>query len=235
MLRVSDTVKALIIINVIVFVGAMSMQETAIRLFALFYYENPSFEFWQPLTHMFMHGGLTHLAFNMIGLWMFGTPLEQRWGVKKFLFFYFSAGLGAALVQTGANYIELQLGIQELLGYGFTQENIQQALATGQYFPDYPGTLESYYSAAVGASGAIYGIMVAFAVYHPNAKLMLIFLPVPIAAKYFIPLVLIAAIIFGSTGTLGGIGHWAHIGGALFGFIMAWSWRKTGYHSNRMN
>ena len=235
MLRISETVKALLIINVIVFVGAMSMQETATRLFALFYFDNPSFEFWQPVTSMFMHGGITHIAFNMIGLWMFGTPLEQRWGTKKFLFFYFSAGLGAALVHMGANYIELQMAFQEIMAAGFTQDHIDLALNTGKVFVDFPDAFEPYYRPAVGASGAVYGIMVAFALYHPNAKLALIFFPVPVAAKYFVPVLLIAATIFGVSGTAGGIAHWAHIGGAVFGFLMAWSWRKSGNNLNRWN
>lgn len=235
MLRISDTVKALIIINVIVFVGAMTMQETAIRLFALFYFENPSFEFWQPVTSMFMHGGIGHLLFNMLGLWMFGTPMENQWGGKKFLFFFFSAGLGAAMVHTAANYIELQMNIKEMIAAGVTPERIEYLFNTGQELTNFSGYFDPFYTPALGASGAVYGILVAFALYYPNAKLMLIFLPVPVAAKYFIPVLLALDTFFGIQGSPFGIAHWAHIGGAIFGFIMAWSWRKNKFNSNHWN
>ena len=88
--RISETIKALIIINVIFFIGSSFLGDVAYKLFALFYFENPNFQYWQPLTHMFMHGGLMHILFNMYALWAFGSPLEQIWGRKKFLFFYFS-------------------------------------------------------------------------------------------------------------------------------------------------
>ena len=102
--RITDTVKVLIIINVLFFVGKLTMPDLADRLFSLYYFESPNFKFWQPVTHMFMHGGFGHILFNMFGLWMFGSPLEMQWGRNKFLFFYFSAGLGAALIHTLVNY-----------------------------------------------------------------------------------------------------------------------------------
>ena len=95
--RITDTVKILIIINVIVYAGSVFIGDVAYRLFSLYYFEHPDFQIWQPITHLFMHdrNGLMHIFFNMFGLYMFGAPLEERWGQKKFLFFYFSAGLGA--------------------------------------------------------------------------------------------------------------------------------------------
>ncbi|MDC7998915.1 rhomboid family intramembrane serine protease [Gilvibacter sediminis] len=228
MYSISETVKVLLIINVIVFVGTMSMPDTMYQLFSLYFYENPSFKFWQPVTHMFMHGSVSHIAFNMLGLWMFGTPLERQWGSKRFLFFYFSAGLGAALIHTLANYIDLQLDINFLTQVGIGRDLIDEAIANGQVFVDYPNiNFEGYFVPAVGASGAVYGVMTAFAVYYPNAQLMMIFLPIPIKAKYFVPLILIGYTVLNLTDNLPGIAHWAHVGGALFGFIMAWSWRKT--------
>ena len=98
--RISETIKVLIVVNVIFFAGTLMNQEVAYRLFSLYYFDNPNFHVWQPVTHMFMHGGLWHILFNMYALWAFGTPLEMRWGRKKFLFFYFSAGLGACLLYT---------------------------------------------------------------------------------------------------------------------------------------
>ncbi|MBT8263053.1 MAG: rhomboid family intramembrane serine protease [Bacteroidia bacterium] len=230
--RISETIKVLIIINVIFFIGTLLNQDLAYGLFSLFYYENPNFQFWQPLTHMFMHGGLWHILFNMYALWAFGTPLEMRWGRSKFLFFYFSAGLGAALVHTIANYYNFQEGVDTLIAAGATQADITEFLsnpANGVY-----KMYQAYHVPAVGASGAIYGILVAFAMMFPNIELMLIFLPIPIKAKYFVPVIILGDLIFGITGSPLGIAHWAHIGGALIGFIMAWYWKKNSFDNTRI-
>ncbi len=245
--RISETIKALIIVNVIFFIGTQLLGETAYKLFSLFYFENPYFQFWQPLTHMFMHGGFMHILFNMYALWAFGSPLEQIWGRKKFLFFYFSAGLGAALIHTLVNYYQVHSGMEALLNAGMNQVDISSMLTTGQYRSDILNsvsvdTIQSLYQSfntpAVGASGAIYGVLVAFGMMFPNAELMLIFLPVPIKAKYFIPGLILLDLFSGVTGfsVFGqGIAHWAHIGGALFGFIMAWYWKKNSFDSHRWN
>ncbi|MCT8339945.1 rhomboid family intramembrane serine protease [Flavobacteriaceae bacterium TK19130] len=252
--RITDTVKVLIIINVICFIGTQLNPDLFTRLFALYYYKNPNFQFWQPVTHMFMHGGFMHILFNMYALWAFGSPLEMRWGQKKFLFFYFSAGLGAALVHTIFNYFQFQPGYDALLASGLTDSQIiemlgnslQQAYgsSTGSFsvsLPEslpietYKTTLEAFANHAVGASGAIYGILVAFGLMFPNIELMLIFLPVPIKAKYFIPGLIVIDLFFGLTGSPLGIAHWAHIGGAIFGFIMAYYWKKNSFDSHRWN
>jgi len=181
---------------------------------------------------MFMHGGVWHILFNMYALWAFGTPLEMRWGRTKFLFFYFSAGLGAALVHTLANYYNFQEGVDALVAAGANQADITEFLsnpANGIY-----KMYQAYHVPAVGASGAIYGILVAFAMMFPNIELMLIFLPVPIKAKYFVPLIILGDLIFGITGSPLGIAHWAHIGGALLGFIMAWYWKKNSFDNTRL-
>jgi membrane associated rhomboid family serine protease len=221
--RISETIKALIIVNVIFFIGSSFLGDVAYKLFALFYFENPNFQYWQPITHMFMHGGLMHILFNMYALWAFGSPLEQIWGRKKFLFFYFSAGLGAALIHTLVNYYQVQEGMNALLNIGISQTEIMNMLNTGQYNSGIlesvsVESIESLYSSfntpAVGASGAIYGVLVAFGLMYPNAELMLIFLPIPIKAKYFIPLIIV---------------------GDLFGFIMAYYWKKNSFDSHRWN
>ena len=242
--RMTDAVKHLLIINVLVFIATQLYQEQMLTWFSLWYPENPNFGWWQVITHMFMHGGLFHILFNMYALWAFGTPLEQMWGRNKFLFFYFSAGLGAALLHTGVNYFVFQDGLQALVDQGVDKNQIMEIIAQGQYstaWNDMIGAdkvdsfLSAYNTPAVGASGAIYGILVAFAFAFSEAELMLIFLPIPIKAKYFVPLLIAGDLIFGFTGTATGIAHFAHIGGAIAGFIMMWYWKKNQFNDNRWN
>ncbi|MGB0788481.1 MAG: rhomboid family intramembrane serine protease [Marinirhabdus sp.] len=241
--RLTDTVKILIIINVICFIGTLLLGDTAYRLFSLYYYGSPDFKVWQPLTHMFMHGNFMHILFNMYALFAFGSPLETRWGQKKFLFFYFSAGFGAALVHTLVNYFQYTTGYDALAAAGLGPADIMAVLETGQYNTVIlesvaQDTIQNFYGAyhtpAVGASGAIYGVLVAFGLMFPNVALMLIFLPIPIKAKYFIPLIIVGDLFFGITGSPFGIAHWAHIGGALFGFVMAWYWKKNSFNDHRL-
>jgi membrane associated rhomboid family serine protease len=179
---------------------------------------------------MFMHGNTMHLLFNMIGLWMFGSAMEQIWGARKFIFFYFSAGLGAVLINAAVGYFLVHSGMQQMIADGFTQPYINELLANGRLYTEYDWFL-TYYGSMLGASGAVYGVLVAFAWYFPNAKLMLMFLPVPIAAKYFVPVLLLLDLIFGISGAGTGIAHFAHIGGAIFGFIMAFVWKKNSFNT----
>jgi membrane associated rhomboid family serine protease len=172
----------------------------------------------------------------MYGLWAFGTPLEQMWGRNKFLFFYFSAGLGAGAIYTLVNYYQFIGVYDQLVNMGVSVSDIQNILNTGSYneaaisisnekMTDFYMT---YHTPAVGASGAVYGVLVAFAMAYPNSKLALIFFPVPIAAKYFIPVIILGDLFFGVTKySVGNIAHFAHIGGALIGFLIAWSWRNN--------
>jgi len=240
--RITETVKVLIIVNVICFVGTLVSGDLAYKLFSLYYFENPSFQIWQPLTHMFMHGGFMHILFNMYALWAFGSPLEMRWGRKKFLFFYFSAGFGSAFIYLLVNYLKIHSGFDALLAAGLDQSQIMAFLETGQYNTSILQSVpketmqmmyNTFHTPAVGASGAIYGVLVAFGLMFPNVELMLIFLPIPIKAKYFIPVIILGDLIFGITGSPFGIAHWAHIGGAIFGFIMAYYWKKNSFDSTR--
>lgn len=243
--RITETVKVLLIINVIFFVGTMILGDPAYRLFSLWFFKNDNFQVWQVITHMFMHGGLTHILFNMYALWAFGGPIEQMLGQKKFVFFYFSAGIGAALLHTLVNYYDFQSGYNALLDAGMSMGNIETLLKTGEYSTSIlesvsKETLQdlyaSYNTPAVGASGAIYGILVAFGMMFPNVELFLLFVPVPIKAKYFIPVLIALDLFSGVTGYSifgGGIAHFAHVGGALFGFIMMWYWKKTQFNKNR--
>ncbi|MCX2681547.1 rhomboid family intramembrane serine protease [Galbibacter sp. EGI 63066] len=243
--RITDAVKHLLIVNVLFFIATLLFGDQMYQLFSLWFPKNENFQLWQIVSHMFMHGGFMHILFNMYALWAFGSPLEEMWGRKKFFFFYFSAGLGSALIHTLVNYYYFNEGMQALLSEGYRQAEIMDLLRNGQYNKGWynvvPGNtldnfLSSYMSPAVGASGAIYGILVAFGMMFPNAELMLIFLPIPIKAKYFIPALIGLDLFSGVTGYSifgAGIAHFAHIGGALFGFIMMWYWRKNQFKNNR--
>lgn len=246
MMNMTEMVKHLIIINVLFFVGSMFVPATGDFL-SLFYFENPNFKIWQPLTHMFMHGGFMHIFFNMFALYSFGSALEHFWGGKKFLFFYISCGLGSALLHTAVNYFSFHHGLDFLIENGFHKEEIIKVISEGKYdtrWEELMGAgrfnnfLQSYIVRAVGASGAIYGLLVAFAFMFPNAGLALIFLPVPVKAKYFVPGLLALDLFLGLKGNSifgggTGIAHFAHIGGAIVGFIMMSYWKKNQFNNNR--
>lgn len=240
--RMTEAVKHLLIINVIVFFATQLYGDQMYQWMSLWFPKNNNFEWWQVVTHMFMHGNLMHILFNMYALWAFGTPLEQMWGKGKFLFFYFSAGLGSAALHTGVNYFLFNEGLNALEGAGIAKTQVLDILAQGKYSPGWydlvpKGTIDSMLTAfntpAVGASGAIYGILVAFAFMYSEAKLMLIFLPVPIKAKYFVPILIAVDLIFGIGNVNTGVAHFAHIGGALIGFIMMWYWKKNQFNNKR--
>jgi membrane associated rhomboid family serine protease len=238
MTRITDAIKHLIILNAIVFIAPQFLQLDFSNILALHFPKNEHFGFWQYVTHMFMHGGFSHILFNMYGLWAFGSPLEQMWGRNKFLFFYFSAGIGAGLIYTLANYIQFQ-GIYELfIDAGLNSSEIISILESGKTNDSrvvnaitqnqFDKVIGLYNSKAVGASGAVYGVLVAFGMYFKDAKLMMIFFPVPIAAKYFIPVLIGIDVFFGVTNhSIGNIAHFAHIGGALIGFLIAFYWKKN--------
>lgn len=238
-----DIVKQLIIINVLFFLGSMSLGNAAYDLLALHYPQNPKFAPWQVVTHMFMHGSINHILFNMFGLWMFGGTLAQMWGRNKFLFFYLSTGLGAAALQLGINYFQISTVVGQLVEAGYSATALTETLQSGQNNTalsnvisqaELSQLLTSFNMSMVGASGALYGILVAFAFLFPNTELMIIFLPIPIKAKYFVPILLASDLFFGfSSYSLGPIAHFAHLGGAVTGFIMMWYWKKQQFNNNR--
>ncbi len=247
-MQITPTVKQLLIINILFFAGTLFVGEQAYDYLSLFFFENSKFEYWQILTHMFMHGGFMHIAFNMFALYSFGSSLEYFWGGKKFLFFYISCGLGAAAFHTLINYFQFREGYNLLIESGYSSAEIQSLLngdsvqVMGR--PDIGLQLKSFFDAhnipMVGASGAIYGLLVAFAFMVPNAELALMFIPVPIKAKYFVPGLLVVDLILGVSGQsifggASGIAHFAHIGGALIGFLMMWYWKKNQFTGNRWN
>jgi membrane associated rhomboid family serine protease len=241
--KLTAGIKHLIIINVILFVAPQLLQLDFTNMLALHFPKNEHFGIWQYVTHMFMHGSITHILFNMYGLWAFGSPLEQMWGRKKFLFFYFSAGLGAGLIYTLVNYYQFN-GIYDLfVSAGLNPSEIISVLETGTTNDSrvvnaitqtqFNKITSLYNTPAVGASGAVYGVLAAFGLYFKDAKLALIFLPIPIAAKYFIPVMILGDLFFGVTKySVGNIAHFAHIGGALIGFTIAYFWKKNEFKTN---
>lgn len=235
--QVTPVVLVLIVINVALFlINSLTTFELN-QWFALYFPENSQYGIWQYVTSMFMHGSLPHLLFNMLGLYMFGSALEKIWGMKKFLFFYFSAGIGAGIIYTLVNYFQFTASFDSLIGLGLANFEIKDILLTGSYNDQYPGLdkemliefYKTYHTPMVGASGAIYGVLVAFAIRYPNTKLFLLFIPFPIAAKIFVPVLLLLDLFSGVTGFSlfgGGIAHFAHLGGALVGFLLVFYWRN---------
>ncbi len=272
---ITPTVKQLLIVNFLFFVGSQLLGDGAYQYLSLYDIENDSFRFWQPLTHMFMHAevyngnfsNIMHIAFNMFALYSFGSILEHYWGGIKFLFFYISCGLGAALLHSLVNYVHIQLLLDQLsqlslsasdlhllLNADYTSvfdENgqmvasqVSKIMEKAQFqqadFNTLIKAVQLCQTPAVGASGAIYGLLVAFAFMAPNAELGLMFIPIPIKAKYFVPGLLAVDLFMGVSGEsifggASGIAHFAHIGGALVGFLMVWYWKKNQFKSNRWN
>jgi membrane associated rhomboid family serine protease len=225
----------LLIINIALFLMLYFLQVSQLMSFALYFPINEQFHYWQFLTHMFMHGGIVHLLFNMYALWAFGTPLENTWKTPKFIFFYFATGIGAGIIYSLANYYQFNNIYSEISSLGYSVEAIESMLNTGyaeQNLITHVGKdrliefISIFNSPAVGASGAIYGLLVAFAFTYPHAKLALIFFPVPVRAKYFVPVIIFVDLFFGITKySVGNVAHFAHIGGALTGLVMMLFWR----------
>ena len=246
--RISPTVKQLLIINVIFYFGSsMSLNtEFIYSLFSLHFPENPNFKFWQLITHMFMHGGILHLAFNMFALWMFGSAIESIFGSRRFIFFYITCGLGAALAQIGFLYYSFYSNLDILTNSGYDSQSVLNLLMEGRYNTNWGNILgadgllsfnTSFLATMVGASGAIMGVLVAFGMFFPESKLMLIFFPIPIKAKYFIPGIILLDLFSAITGQAifspSNTAYIAHIGGALTGFLIMYYWKKNQFNQNR--
>ena len=245
MSRTPIIITQLLVINLIFYVGSQFSYSISRDIFSLFYFENDKFLYTQLVSHMFMHGNIMHLAFNMLALWMFGSTLVNIWGKNKFLFFYFSCGIGAAVLQNYSNFVNINSFTNILSDAGISQEQIVSVLKTATY-PTYildfisEAEMLSAYSdfntPMIGASGAIYGIVVAFSFMFPNTKLMLLFPPVPVKAKYLVPGLIVVDLFFGLTSaSIGSIAHFAHIGGAITGFLMMWYWKKSQFNNRRWN
>ena len=246
--RISPTVKQLLIINIIFYFGSSFSLNTEFiySLFSLHFPENPEFKFWQLLTHMFMHGGILHLAFNMFALWMFGSAIESIFGSRRFLFFYLTCGLGAAIAQISFLYYSFYSNLDLLLNSGYEQQTVLNLLMEGKYNTSWVNILgqeglmsfnPSFLSTMVGASGAIMGVLVAFGMFFPESKLMLIFFPVPVKAKYFIPGIILLDLFSAITGQAifspSNTAFIAHLGGAFTGFLIMYYWKKNQFNRNR--
>lgn len=270
---ISETVKHLIIINAIFFAGAFvfGFRDIFFELFALYFPHNNLFQSWQLVSHMFMHGGVQHILFNMFALWMFGTTVEQVMGRRKFIFFYLTSGLGAVFLSFVVYYAQVLPLISNLENAGFSDDLITQLMnldiVRGNRFEgrllyeQMSPILENYslnlnsinddlfmnifelntmnFQSMVGASGAIMGVLVAFGMLFPESKLMLLLLPVPIKAKFFIPIIigldLFSAVTGVSIFSPSNTAYVAHLGGALTGFIIMYFWKKSQFDKYRWN
>ncbi len=205
----------------------------------LYFFEHPQFRIWQLVTHVFLHGGLAHLALNMIALWSFGQILERVWGAQRFLVFFLLCGVGAGAISLLVNYVSYYNSYESLLASGASVGDLSRLINQGQV-TNTLGQLATeeqlsqfYYlfnAPMIGASGAIYGILVAFTLLFPNFKVQLIFLPIPVAAKFFVPVLLLIDLAAGFTGwSIFGlnIAHFAHIGGAVVGLVLVLWWMRS--------
>lgn len=200
-------VKNLIIANCVALLATslLPMGDDIVERFALFNVAGPLFKSYQVFTYMFLHGGVSHLFFNMFALWMFGRQLEYELGSQRFFTYYMVCGIGAALLQLGVGYAEFMHSVAET----GLQASVR-LLATP----------------TVGASGAVYGLLLAFGVLHPNNVIMLIFPPIAMKAKWFVVIYGLLELFFGLSGYQAGVAHFAHLGGMLWGLALLYWWRK---------
>ena len=229
-------IKNLLIINGLMFMGTVVMGNMGfdfVKWFALYFPASPNFMPHQLITHMFMHGNFGHIFFNMFALWMFGTALENYWGGKRFLIYYMITGLGAAALHLGVNYAEFEYYKSVLIDGGFSPADIQQLLAHGSWSEDLTAprsAIEHFYNIynapTLGASGAVFGILLAFGMTFPNQYIYLYFL-FPIKAKWFVIIYGGLELINGVFGMSDGIAHFAHLGGMLFGYFLIKHWNRN--------
>ena len=209
--RTTPAVKNLIIINALAYFAQTVISQTpwgrVEDVFALHYHKSMLFKPFQILTHMFMHGGIFHLLFNMLALWMFGVILERVWGTKRFLIFYFICGVAAAFAQ--------------MLSYAYFFKDVNMSVASD-------ASAMATFSAALGASGAVMGVAAAFARLFPNTPLFIFPLPVPIKAKWAI-LGFFAFSVFSGVANVSGdnIAHFAHLGGGIAGYLLTIFWNRN--------
>ncbi len=213
--RIPPVVKNIIIINIIMFVATLIIGNFMYEKLSLFYFKSQFFKPYQLLTHMFMHGSFVHILFNMYTLFFFGSVLENVWGGKKFLLYYLVTGIGAAILHS------LVLHLQAT--------GLENAITAGSY-QAYEQLRILYNTPTVGASGAIYGLLLAYGMLFPNNIIGLVFPPVALKAKYFVIIFGAIELLLGLTGRDSGVAHFAHLGGMIFGFFLIMHWKKN----NRM-
>ena len=216
--------KNLLVINILAFLATWVLQRSGIdlnSLLGLHFFLASDFRVYQFVTYMFLHGGFTHILFNMFALWMFGSVIERVWGPKKFLFYYIVCGLGAGIIQELVQYVNFTM--QGLTAYQYVSINGMQ-MPTADYINLWT---------TIGASGAIYGILLAFGMIFPNERLFIIPIPFPIKAKWLIAGYIIIELFSALSGPGDGVAHMAHLGGMLFGFLLIRYWQRPPDSSQR--
>ena len=224
-------VKNLLIINTLFFIGtiAFSSKIDLNEYLGLHYFTSPMFRPHQLVTYMFMHGSFTHILFNMFALWMFGNALENVWGSKRFLVYYMVTGIGAGLIQILVLYFRIshiESGLDpEMISY--VQEKGYDLLKEGKNFADpVIGKLNLLINTTtIGASGAVFGILLAFGMMFPNS-LIYVFFAIPVKAKYFVMIYGAIELFSGISGTADNVAHFAHLGGMIFGYLLLLYWKK---------
>lgn len=234
--EITPLVKAIIIINAVLFILTYYIYPNLLYYLAAYYPMSESFKSWQIITHMFTHGGWMHLLFNMFTLFSFGPVLEKILGQRKFIIFYIVCGLGSFVIYNLWNYFQIMQLARELTA---TNVNTAAVFANADIFninnafynslnPDGKQLFQLLVTPMVGASGAIFGVITAFAILFPNAELMLMFIPVPIKAKVLLPIVIAGSLYLGFSQFEGdNIAHFAHLGGALIGFLWIRNWKSN--------
>ena len=216
--------KNLLVVNVLAFIATFVLERSGIdltRLFGLHFFLASEFHIYQFITYMFLHGGFTHILFNMFALWMFGSVIERVWGPKKFLFYYIVCGVGAGFIQELVQYANYSM--EGLAAYQYVSAGGVQM------------TIDAYINmwTTIGASGAVYGILLAFGMIFPNERLFIIPFPFPIKAKWLIMGYIAIELFSAMSGPGDGIAHMAHLGGMLFGFLLIRYWQKHPDSSQR--
>ena len=215
--------KNLLVINILAFLATWVFQRSGVDLNAMFglhFFLASDFHVYQFLTYMFLHGGFTHILFNMFALWMFGSVIERVWGPKKFIFYYIVCGVGAGIMQEIVQYVNFS--VQGLAAYDYVSISGQR-IAMDMFLNQWM---------TIGASGAVYGILLAFGMIFPNERLFIIPIPFPIKAKWLI-IGYIFIELFSAMGQSDGVAHMAHLGGMLFGFLLIRYWQKHPDSSQR--
>ncbi len=229
--------KHLIIINVVIWVAMIVLPARfdLVKYAGLHYFTAPDFNIAQLFSYMFLHGGLTHLFFNMFTLFMFGMTLERVLGSGRFLFYYISCGIGAALVQEGVWALmvdDIASKNLEMVVANFAHANRMTMEQAWQVIPE--AQIEAFKGmvannlVTIGASGAVYGVLLAFGILFPNLPMYLMFIPIPIKAKWMVIGYGIIELTLGMSSANDGIAHFAHLGGMLFGVFMILYWKHKG-------
>lgn len=228
-MNLTPAVKNIIIINVLIYLACFVVPGLNDALTG-YYFASPNFRPWQIVTHMFMHSqyDFTHIFFNMYALYLFGTALENYWGTKRFVIYYMTCGVGAFFLHMGVGYFEIQKMMQVL-----SDKEIYQVMITGlEEGKAYKVQMVELYSAintgVVGASGAVFGVLLGFGMLFPNTELMLLFPPIPLKAKYFVMIYGAIEFYLAMRQTTGdNVAHYAHLGGMLFGYLLLKYWQKN--------